>query len=811
MTIATDIQSLYIAYFNRPADYLGLKYWTAQAQANGGSVAAVANAFSASPEYTTQFAGQSSAQIINTIYMNLFGRPAEPAAIDYWGTRLDNKVFNIGTIATSILQGAQNLDKTTIQNKVAAAEAFYAAMDTSVEITGYDGPAANAVVKTWLSTVTSDAASLTAATDAAALNTVLANAAAAHDNTTGTNFTLTAGTDNIVGTAGNDVFTVAGTNPTTGAALTVAQSFDVVTGGAGTDTINWYAATGSNEAITGTFTGIEIANFYGADKITGGIDASKIGGLQQAWLQANATAVNVSGLSGKTVGVAGASAGVTANFGATATAAAVALKGATDAAGTGNASVTLVGAGLTSATVSGSGKATLVSAETTLKTLNVKADSATTLNVAGATALTAIDASGSAGDVTLVGNLAAVASIKGGAGADTVTTLATTKQTIDLGAGNDSLTIGANVLTGSTINLGAGNDSVGGSGVVAAGATIDGGAGTDTFGLSVIDASNAGSFVNFEVASLDALAAATYDLDLLASKNTLTGLSLTAGGSNVATVNNIAQASTVTVNGGTTTGLTLGVKGAAAATTDTITVSFAAKAAASVGVTINEVETVNVVSAGDKGVANTFNLTSTTFTNATASANATEKVVVTGANDLNLSVAGATAANTKVVVDASAATGKVAVTGGVSTTTITTGAGDDTITVAATATTVTTGAGKDIVNVTAATGATNVTTIASLAAGDSLTTAAAAATAGKIGVATSLTGATDLPSILGKLFAAANDAANTTHAAWATVGTDVYLVVDGGAALADSNVVKLTGVTTLADWTVDATGHITVA
>lgn len=823
MTIATDIQKLYIAYFNRPADYLGLKYWTAQANANGGSVAAVANAFSASAEYTTQFAGQSSAQIINTIYMNLFGRPAEPAAIDYWGTRLDNKTFNIGTIATSILNGAQNDDAKTVTNKVAAAEAFYGAMDTTAEITGYDGPAANAVVKTWLSTVTSDTATLTAATAAAALNTVLANAAAAHDNTTGSNFTLTAGNDNLIGTAGNDVFTVAGTNPTTGAALTVAQSFDVVTGGAGTDTINWYADTGSNDTISGSFTGIEIANFYGADKITGGIDASKIGGLQQVWLQSTGAATTVTGLSGKTVGVAGNTTGtVSANFGGTATAANVALKGAAGTGGTGNATVDLIGAGLTAATVSGAGKATLTSGAANLATLNVKADSATSLTVTGLTNLTAIDASGSAGDLTLTGIAAGVTSIKGGAGVDTLTLTATTKATVDLGAGADVITLNSAVAAGSTINLGAGNDKVlvnGGSVAVStstAATVIDGGEGVDAIAAALLNAGNAAQFKNFEV--LDASSAATLDISLVTG-STLTGIAL-SGGANGSVLSNVGATLGLSVSGVNAGSTTIGVTNAATGTADAYTVTFAGEAATAATnvdagtVVLNDIETVNLVSAGGANNSNIITLTDSKL----------QSVVITGNKDLTLDFAGTNGtvsgtAGGVATINGSAATGKLnidlanvtasAATAGL---TVTGGSAADTLKVSTFAATLTGGAGADNFNVSAAVAGASfatapvVTTITDFAKGDILTLGTTTGfTATKVNVAAATTLATALD------LAAAGTTAGV--ATWFQFGGNTYVVDDLSAATtltATDIVVKLTGTLDLSTSTL-ATNALTFA
>jgi len=55
-----------------------------------------------------------------------------------------------------------------------------------------------------------------------------------------------------------------------------------------------------------------------------------------------------------------------------------------------------------------------------------------------------------------------------------------------------------------------------------------------------------------------------------------------------------------------------------------------------------------------------------------------------------------------------------------------------------------------------------------------------------------------------------------TDAAWAVVGTDVYLVVSDqattgtAAEIVGDNVIKLTGVSDLSNWTVNATGLITV-
>lgn len=220
-----DIQGLYIAYFNRPADYRGLLFWQNAANANGGDINVVANAFASSAEYTTTFAGKTNLQIVDQIYVNLFGRHAELDGLNFWATALDNKVLGVGNIAYQIMKGAHDTDggfkdATAVANKIKAATAFYNALDTTAEVIAYSGDAANQLAKTWLSGVTADQASLDAATSDAGLTAITKaivattpvqtqTLTATADNITlggtinGTDLTFTAGDKINVGGTGN--------------------------------------------------------------------------------------------------------------------------------------------------------------------------------------------------------------------------------------------------------------------------------------------------------------------------------------------------------------------------------------------------------------------------------------------------------------------------------------------------------------------------------------------------------------------------------------------------------------------------------
>lgn len=201
-----SIQQLYVAYFSRPADPSGLQYWEGVVAQNNGSTAAVSAAFSQSAEYQAAYAGMSNDQIVNQVYLNLFGRSAEPAGLQYWSNLLDTGALTISNVVTSIAAGAQGSDLTAYDNKVTGAIDFTNSIDTTPEILAYSGDAANAIARNWLSGITTDA-SLVAAE--ATMDNTIANITAT-GGTTGSTYALTTGVDNIIIPTANTIDTVNG-------------------------------------------------------------------------------------------------------------------------------------------------------------------------------------------------------------------------------------------------------------------------------------------------------------------------------------------------------------------------------------------------------------------------------------------------------------------------------------------------------------------------------------------------------------------------------------------------------------------------
>src|SRR5471032_2003699 len=169
MAYTQQIQQLYVAYFNRPADPGGLAYWEGIVETAKGDTTAVSAAFAASAEYKAAFAGMNNYGIVNTVYNNLFGHDADAGGLNFYANLLNNNTLSVNQIVATIAGGAQGTDAVAYSDKVAAAADFTTAVQaSSPALIAYSGDAANALAKAFLHGVT-DSTSLAAATTPAAL------------------------------------------------------------------------------------------------------------------------------------------------------------------------------------------------------------------------------------------------------------------------------------------------------------------------------------------------------------------------------------------------------------------------------------------------------------------------------------------------------------------------------------------------------------------------------------------------------------------------------------------------------------------
>lgn len=150
-TYFDQVQQLYIAYFGRPADTVGQAYWATQIDAANGSIASVISGFAASAESVALFGNSTSAQKVTAIYQNAFGRAPEAAGLAYWVAQLDAGTVSQAQASWTIQQSAGPGDASAVNNKLIAAKAFTAQIDTPAEITGYSGSSAAALARAYLS------------------------------------------------------------------------------------------------------------------------------------------------------------------------------------------------------------------------------------------------------------------------------------------------------------------------------------------------------------------------------------------------------------------------------------------------------------------------------------------------------------------------------------------------------------------------------------------------------------------------------------------------------------------------------------
>lgn len=263
----STIQKMYVAFFNRPADFNGLLNWEAYAagKSEAALVSAIAKEFAKAAEYTIVFKGMEYSQIVTKIYNNLLNRDPDISGLTNWVNHLVKGESTIDSLVTDILTVAGADDLKTINNKVTAATAFTNALDTVAEANAYSGAAANAVAAAWLAAVGTDA-SLTAATTPAALTAVTTSVLNNSGNAVGQTFTLTVGSDTgaaFVGTANNDTF-----NGNAVAAGNTWSVGDAIDGGMGNDTLNVTQAAAITVPTGASVSNIENVNLLSGSTVT---------------------------------------------------------------------------------------------------------------------------------------------------------------------------------------------------------------------------------------------------------------------------------------------------------------------------------------------------------------------------------------------------------------------------------------------------------------------------------------------------------------------------------------------------------------
>lgn len=148
------IPGIYLALFGRPADPTGLAYFNTQT--NGGQNLSAIGNLAGTAEYQTRFQGMSNTDVVNSIYVSLFGRPADEKGLNFFVGEMAAGRQTINTIAINILDGAQGDDRVVVDNKLVASATFTAHLDMASEVKAYSGTFAAETGRDFLDGITKD-------------------------------------------------------------------------------------------------------------------------------------------------------------------------------------------------------------------------------------------------------------------------------------------------------------------------------------------------------------------------------------------------------------------------------------------------------------------------------------------------------------------------------------------------------------------------------------------------------------------------------------------------------------------------------
>lgn len=228
----TQVQQLYVSYFGRPADAGGLDYYAKLLDKNGGDDKAMLHDFATSDESAKLYNQSTLEAKIASMYWTLFGREGDFDGIAYWASEVKLGNVILSEVAAAIAFNAQPEDRAAFEAKLAAADAFTAAINTTAELLAY--AADQSAARAWLLSVKDEATKDEAlATVNSTLETIVTGNVPVPVAKT---FTLTASVDEVVGGAGDDVVNATGTT---------LSALDKIDGGAGKNTLNITDATGT--------------------------------------------------------------------------------------------------------------------------------------------------------------------------------------------------------------------------------------------------------------------------------------------------------------------------------------------------------------------------------------------------------------------------------------------------------------------------------------------------------------------------------------------------------------------------------------
>lgn len=103
----TTLTELYIAYFDRAADALGLSFWATVFEKDGLSFEEIADEFFMQPETVALYSDVSDSEFVTEVYQNVFGRGPDDDGLDFWTGQLATGEVTESGFILDFLAGAR--------------------------------------------------------------------------------------------------------------------------------------------------------------------------------------------------------------------------------------------------------------------------------------------------------------------------------------------------------------------------------------------------------------------------------------------------------------------------------------------------------------------------------------------------------------------------------------------------------------------------------------------------------------------------------------------------------------------------------
>lgn len=125
------VHSFYLAFYGRPADPAGLRFWAKQLDNADGDLSTITGAFAYSQEARLRFGEATASERIIQVYRQLFNREPEADGLAYWVDVVGKGHASLADVSVAILRGAQHADLALCTLRQQAADRFTALVDST--------------------------------------------------------------------------------------------------------------------------------------------------------------------------------------------------------------------------------------------------------------------------------------------------------------------------------------------------------------------------------------------------------------------------------------------------------------------------------------------------------------------------------------------------------------------------------------------------------------------------------------------------------------------------------------------------------